>query len=186
MVLAGAYAIADFVGSDRLTMPQMARTHGVLNGVGFCLLGIAGMAGGDGASAGASSLTPSTRPASGAQFGVVADRALEFACCAGIAPPPQRGLGHEFLPAEIFFCDENAHSARHLLARYLTARCLPVMNRSSQENSSRRFSHDQKICASMHDWFCFLALRQNFSARRIKQKHSAVKLTFHLTQSRQS
>jgi YndJ-like protein len=40
MVLAGAYAIADFVGSDRLTIPQMARTHGVLNGVGFCLPGL--------------------------------------------------------------------------------------------------------------------------------------------------
>jgi hypothetical protein len=40
MVLAGAYAIADFLGSDRLTMPQMARTHGVLNGVGFCLPGL--------------------------------------------------------------------------------------------------------------------------------------------------
>jgi len=42
MVLAGAYAIADFVGSDRLTMAQMARTHGVLNGVGFCLPGLLG------------------------------------------------------------------------------------------------------------------------------------------------
>jgi YndJ-like protein len=42
MVLAGAYAMADFVGSDRLTMPQMARTHGVLNGVGFCLPGLLG------------------------------------------------------------------------------------------------------------------------------------------------
>jgi YndJ-like protein len=42
MVLAGAYAIADFVGSDRLTMPQMARTHGVLNCVGFCLPGLLG------------------------------------------------------------------------------------------------------------------------------------------------
>jgi hypothetical protein len=40
MVLAGAYAIADFRGSDRLTMPQMASTHGLLNGVGFCLPGL--------------------------------------------------------------------------------------------------------------------------------------------------
>lgn len=42
MVLAGAYALADFGGSDRLTMPQMARTHGVLNCVGFCLPGLLG------------------------------------------------------------------------------------------------------------------------------------------------
>jgi len=42
MVLAGAYAIADFVGSDRLSMPQMVRTHGVLNGMGFCLPGLLG------------------------------------------------------------------------------------------------------------------------------------------------
>jgi len=42
MVLAGAYAIADFLGSDRLTMPQMARTHGLLNCMGFCLPGLLG------------------------------------------------------------------------------------------------------------------------------------------------
>jgi hypothetical protein len=42
MVLAGAYAVADFVGSEALTIPQMARTHGLLNGFGFCLLGLLG------------------------------------------------------------------------------------------------------------------------------------------------
>jgi len=42
MVLSGAYAVADFVGSDVLTIPQMARTHGILNAVGFCLLGLLG------------------------------------------------------------------------------------------------------------------------------------------------
>jgi len=42
MVLSGAYAVADFAGSDVLTIPQMARTHGILNAVGFCLLGLLG------------------------------------------------------------------------------------------------------------------------------------------------
>ncbi len=42
MVLSGAYAISDYVGSDMLTIPQMARTHGILNGVGFCLAGLLG------------------------------------------------------------------------------------------------------------------------------------------------
>ena len=42
MVLSGAYAFADFAGSDLLTIPQMARTHGILNAVGFCLLGLLG------------------------------------------------------------------------------------------------------------------------------------------------
>src|SRR5215470_11413432 len=42
MVLAGAYAIADFLGSDVLPIPQMARTHGVLNAVGFCMCGLLG------------------------------------------------------------------------------------------------------------------------------------------------
>jgi len=37
MVLSAVYAIADFRGSDLLPIPQMARTHGVLNAVGFCL-----------------------------------------------------------------------------------------------------------------------------------------------------
>lgn len=42
MILAGIYAIADFRGSDALTIPQMARTHGILNAVGFCLPGLLG------------------------------------------------------------------------------------------------------------------------------------------------
>ncbi len=42
MFLSGAYAIADFLGSDVLTIPQMARTHGILNAVGFCMLGLLG------------------------------------------------------------------------------------------------------------------------------------------------
>jgi hypothetical protein len=42
MVLAGVYAIADFRGSDVLPIPQMARTHGVLNAVGFCMCGLLG------------------------------------------------------------------------------------------------------------------------------------------------
>jgi hypothetical protein len=42
MVLSASYAVADFAGSDLLTIPQMARTHGVLNAVGFCLPGLLG------------------------------------------------------------------------------------------------------------------------------------------------
>lgn len=42
MVLSTAYAIADFRGSDALPIPQMARTHGILNAVGFCLPGLLG------------------------------------------------------------------------------------------------------------------------------------------------
>jgi hypothetical protein len=42
MVLSGTYAVADLVGSDVLTIPQMARTHGILNAMGFCLLGMLG------------------------------------------------------------------------------------------------------------------------------------------------
>lgn len=42
MVLAVAYAIADFAGSDALPIPQMARTHGILNAMGFCLPGLLG------------------------------------------------------------------------------------------------------------------------------------------------
>jgi hypothetical protein len=42
IVLSGAYAVADYLGSDALTIPQMARTHGVLNAVGFCLTGMLG------------------------------------------------------------------------------------------------------------------------------------------------
>lgn len=42
MVLAGAYVIADYAGSNALTIPQMARTHGILNAIGFCLPGLLG------------------------------------------------------------------------------------------------------------------------------------------------
>jgi hypothetical protein len=42
MVLSGIYAVADYLGSDVLTIPQMARTHGILNAMGFCLLGLLG------------------------------------------------------------------------------------------------------------------------------------------------
>jgi hypothetical protein len=42
MVLSGAYAVADFTRSEALTIPQMARTHGILNAVGFCLTGLLG------------------------------------------------------------------------------------------------------------------------------------------------
>ncbi|HKV63224.1 MAG TPA: YndJ family transporter, partial [Candidatus Acidoferrum sp.] len=42
MVLSTAYAVADFRGSDVLPIPQMARTHGILNAVGFCLPGLLG------------------------------------------------------------------------------------------------------------------------------------------------
>jgi len=42
MVLSTAYAVTDFRGSDVLPIPQMARTHGILNAVGFCLPGLLG------------------------------------------------------------------------------------------------------------------------------------------------
>jgi hypothetical protein len=42
MVLSAAYAIADYAGSDALTIPEMARTHGILNAVGFSLAGLLG------------------------------------------------------------------------------------------------------------------------------------------------
>jgi len=42
MVLSGAYAVADYLGSDALTIPEMARTHGILNALGFCLAGLLG------------------------------------------------------------------------------------------------------------------------------------------------
>jgi len=42
MMLSGAYAVADLLGSDWLTIPQMARTHGILNGMGFCMMGLLG------------------------------------------------------------------------------------------------------------------------------------------------
>jgi len=42
MMLSAIYAVADYLGSDVLTIPQMARTHGILNAVGFCLPGLLG------------------------------------------------------------------------------------------------------------------------------------------------
>jgi hypothetical protein len=42
MVLSSAYALSDFRGSDALPIPQMARTHGILNAVGFCLPALLG------------------------------------------------------------------------------------------------------------------------------------------------
>ena len=42
VLLSGSYAITDYLGSDALTIPQMARTHGILNAVGFCLPGLLG------------------------------------------------------------------------------------------------------------------------------------------------
>jgi hypothetical protein len=38
MGLAGTYAVSDYIGKPVLTMPGMASTHGVLNGLGFVLL----------------------------------------------------------------------------------------------------------------------------------------------------
>jgi hypothetical protein len=42
MVLSTAYAVADFRESDVLPIPQMTRTHGILNAIGFCLPGLLG------------------------------------------------------------------------------------------------------------------------------------------------
>jgi len=42
MALSGTYAVADFVKSECLPIPRMASTHGVLNALGFCLLGLLG------------------------------------------------------------------------------------------------------------------------------------------------
>jgi hypothetical protein len=42
MVLSSVYAIADFRGSNGFAIPQMARTHGLLNAVGFCLPALLG------------------------------------------------------------------------------------------------------------------------------------------------
>jgi hypothetical protein len=42
MLFSGAYAVANFLGSDALTIPEMARTHGLLNAMGFCLCGLLG------------------------------------------------------------------------------------------------------------------------------------------------
>lgn len=42
MLFAVAYAVANFLRSGALTIPQMARTHGILNAIGFCLPGLLG------------------------------------------------------------------------------------------------------------------------------------------------
>jgi hypothetical protein len=42
MGLAATYAIAGAIGKDWLLIPRMASTHGVLNGLGFVLLGLLG------------------------------------------------------------------------------------------------------------------------------------------------
>jgi hypothetical protein len=40
MCLAGVYAVTDYVGKAFMTMPGMASTHGVLNGLGFVLCSV--------------------------------------------------------------------------------------------------------------------------------------------------
>jgi YndJ-like protein len=42
MALATIYGIGDALGKDWLLIPRMARTHGLLNGLGFVLLGLLG------------------------------------------------------------------------------------------------------------------------------------------------
>jgi hypothetical protein len=42
MIFSGVYAVTDFAGSSLLTIPEMARTHGILNAMGFCLCGLLG------------------------------------------------------------------------------------------------------------------------------------------------
>jgi hypothetical protein len=42
MIFSAAYAVVDFLGSDALTIPEMAKTHGLLNAFGFCLTGLLG------------------------------------------------------------------------------------------------------------------------------------------------
>jgi len=42
MVLSTAYAIAHFFASEGWTIPQMARSHGILNALGFCMTGLLG------------------------------------------------------------------------------------------------------------------------------------------------
>ena len=43
MALSGTYAVADFVGSEALTIPRMARTHGSPECFGILFAGIAGV-----------------------------------------------------------------------------------------------------------------------------------------------
>jgi hypothetical protein len=42
MIYAGAYALADFFGAVWVAIPQMARTHGVLQAIGFSVCGLLG------------------------------------------------------------------------------------------------------------------------------------------------
>jgi len=42
MVLAGAYALSEFIGSHWLPIPQMAQLHGTVNALGFSLCGMLG------------------------------------------------------------------------------------------------------------------------------------------------
>jgi hypothetical protein len=42
MIYAGVYAIADFFGEVWIAIPQMARTHGVINAIGFSVCGLLG------------------------------------------------------------------------------------------------------------------------------------------------
>lgn len=42
MMLAVVYAVGDLAGHNTITIPQMSRTHGILNSVGFCLCGLLG------------------------------------------------------------------------------------------------------------------------------------------------
>jgi len=42
MVYAGVYALADFFGAVWVAIPQMARTHGVLQAMGFSVCGLLG------------------------------------------------------------------------------------------------------------------------------------------------
>jgi hypothetical protein len=39
MLFSSAYAVADFLGSDAPTIPEMARTHGLLNAMGSACAG---------------------------------------------------------------------------------------------------------------------------------------------------
>jgi len=42
MTLACVYAFGEFLGKDWIFIPAMARTHGLLNGIGFVLVGLLG------------------------------------------------------------------------------------------------------------------------------------------------
>jgi len=42
MTLACVYPFGEFLGKDWIFIPAMARTHGLLNGIGFVLVGLLG------------------------------------------------------------------------------------------------------------------------------------------------